>query len=86
MAKTDRVALSLEKLASIPPVLPVISDHPLDTESAGQDKFELCYRLGPQDPNDEPAEKLQERIKTEKNKLKTEQKQRGRKGLNKKGE
>lgn len=39
--------MSLEKLAQIPPVLPVISGHPLDLESAAQDKFELCYRLGP---------------------------------------
>jgi len=39
--------LSLQKLASIPPVLPVISDHPLEKETAGQDKFDLCYRLGP---------------------------------------
>ncbi len=47
MAKKVGKPLSLKKLASIPPVLPVISDHPLDLESAAQDKFELCYRLGP---------------------------------------
>jgi hypothetical protein len=47
MAKKDKKMLSLQKLASIPPVLPVISDHPLGKETAGQDKFDLCYRLGP---------------------------------------
>ncbi|MGA2092590.1 MAG: P-loop NTPase fold protein [Sedimentisphaerales bacterium] len=47
MAKNAKESLSLEKLAGIPPVLPIISDHPLDTESAGRDKFDLCYRLGP---------------------------------------
>jgi hypothetical protein len=47
MAKKDGKTLSLKKLASIPPVLPVISDHPLETSTAGQDKFDLCYRLGP---------------------------------------
>ena len=47
MAKKDKKMLSLQKLASIPPVLPVISDHPLEKETAGQDKFDLCYRLGP---------------------------------------
>jgi Leucine-rich repeat (LRR) protein len=47
MAKKDKEMLSLQKLAGIPPVLPVISDHPLEKETAGQDKFDLCYRLGP---------------------------------------
>ena len=39
-------------------------------------------KLIPQDPNDEPAGKLLERIKAEKGKLKTEQKKRGRKEFN----
>jgi hypothetical protein len=47
MARKDKKMLSLQKLASIPPVLPVISDNPLEKETAGQDKFDLCYRLGP---------------------------------------
>ena len=47
MAKKDKKMLSLQKLAGIPPVLPIISDHPLEKETAGQDKFDLCYRLGP---------------------------------------
>lgn len=29
------------------PVLPVISDHPLDRENAFDDRFDLCLRLGP---------------------------------------
>ena len=36
-----------EKLAQTPPVLPVISDHPLDRENAFDDRFDLCLRLGP---------------------------------------
>jgi hypothetical protein len=69
MAKKDKKMLSLQKLASVPPVLPVISDHPLEKETAGQDKFDLCYRLGPPRPNRQTSENLLERIKTEKVKL-----------------
>lgn len=35
------------KLAQTPPVLPVISDHPLDRKDAFNDSFDLCLRLGP---------------------------------------
>lgn len=36
-----------KKLAETPPVLPVISDHPIDREKAFDDRFDLCLRLGP---------------------------------------
>ena len=35
------------KLVASEPVLPVLSDHPLDKGRAFKDRFELCYKLGP---------------------------------------
>jgi Leucine-rich repeat (LRR) protein len=47
MAKTDSRKKQFEKLAKTRPVLPVISDHPLDEHTAFEDRFDLCHRLGP---------------------------------------
>ena len=47
MAKADSRKKQFEKLAETDPVLPVISDHPLDKDSAFEDRFDLCHRLGP---------------------------------------
>jgi Leucine-rich repeat (LRR) protein len=47
MAKKQEPKIRFEKLAQTLPVLPVISDHPLDKENAFDDRFDLCLRLGP---------------------------------------
>ncbi len=46
-AKEQEPKSRFEKLAQTAPVLPVISDHPLDRENAFDDRFDLCLRLGP---------------------------------------
>jgi hypothetical protein len=70
MAKKDGEMLSLQRLASIPPVLPVISDHPLEKETAGQDKFDLCYQPRPPRPSRRTSRKTAGTDKSGKSEIK----------------
>ncbi len=51
MTKRSKEGTNLKEqfrvLATSEPVLPVLSDHPLAKDTAFDDRFELCYKLGP---------------------------------------
>ncbi|MFI4911408.1 MAG: P-loop NTPase fold protein [Sedimentisphaeraceae bacterium JB056] len=47
MADNEQAVSYFKKLAQTEPILPVISDHPLNRQKAFNDRFDLCLKLGP---------------------------------------